>query len=675
MKLTKPVFCALPFFALFLNGQELPSGTVAGFDAAAIDKTVSPCTDFYQYSCGTWLKNNPIPPDQASWGRFGELAERNRAVLHTILEKASSTDGSRSPINKQIGDYYASCMDEAAIERKGIAALKPELERIAGLKTAAAVTAEIARLHNEGVDVFFGFSSGQDFKDSTSVIAQFDQAGLGLPERDYYMRDDAKSKEIRQKYVEHLHKMFVLLGKSEADALAAANSVMALETALAKGSQDVVTRRDPSKIYHKMTVAQMAKLAPSFDLTAYLKEVRAPKFETVNVAAPEFFAALERGLQPSEMASVKNYLTWHYLHSEAPLLPKAFVDENFDFYSKTLSGAKEQKARWKRCVAYTDNELGEALGRIYVEQTFGADGKERTLKMVHALEQSLGEDIKKLDWMTPETKTRALEKLAAITNKIGYPEKYRDYSSVKIVRGDALGNSQRASEFEFHRQLDKIGKPVDRLEWGMTPPTVNAYYDPQMNNVNFPAGILQPPFFDKALDDAVNFGAIGAVVGHELTHGFDDEGRQFDAKGNLSDWWTPKDADAFETRTQCIVDEYGGFVVNGDLKLNGKLTLGENTADNGGLRIAYAALMNSLAGKMPANRDGLTAQQRFFLGWGQVWCENGTEQQERLRAQTDPHSLDRYRVNGVVSNMPEFQQAFGCKAGDAMVRQKACRVW
>lgn len=649
-------------FAAACCGQELPSGTIAGFDPKAIDKSVNPCTDFYQYSCGTWLKDNPIPPDQAAWGRFSELAERNRTILKNILEKA--------PAGTQLGDYYASCMDENAIERKGIAALKPELDRIAALSTPAEITAEIARLHSEGVDAFFGFGSGQDFKDSTEVIAQLDQSGLGLPERDYYLKDDPKSKEIRQKYVEHLRKMFALLGTKDADAAAA--SVMALETALAKGSQDVVTRRDPSKIYHRMTVAEAAKLSPSFDWKAYFHDVRAPKFDVVNVVSPEFFGAFEAALKSPQL---KNYLTWHYVHAEAALLPKAVVDENFDFYGKTLTGSKELKARWKRCVAFTDNELGEALGRIYVEQTFGADGKERTLKMVHAIEQSLGADLQKLDWMTPETKVRAIEKLHAITNKIGYPEKWRDYSTVKIVRGDALGNSERASEFEFHRQLDKIGKPVDRLEWSMTPPTVNAYYDPQMNNINFPAGILQPPFFDKQMDDAVNFGAIGAVVGHELTHGFDDEGRQFDAKGNLRDWWTPKDADAFETRTQCIVDEYGGFVVDGDLKLNGKLTLGENTADNGGLRVAYAALMTSLAGKMPPKRDGLTAQQRFFLGWGQIWCENESKEIRRLQAQTNPHSLGSFRVNGTVSNSPEFAQAFGCKAGDAMVRPKACRVW
>ena len=666
MTITK-AFPLFVFLTAFGAAQELPSGTIAGFDAAALDKTVSPCTDFYQYSCGTWLKNNPVPADQSSWGRFSELAERNRSILHSILEKAAP--------GTQIGDYYASCMDEAAIERKGIAALKPELDRIAALKSAADVSAEIARLHNYGANVFFNFSSGQDFKDSTAVIAQVDQGGLGLPERDYYLRDDEKAKQTRDKYVEHVRRMFTLLGKTSAEATAAAASVMELETALAKASQDITTRRDPMKVYHKMTLAQMAKLSPAFNWNTYLKDISAPKFQVVNVAPPDYLAAFEKIIAGGSSSAVKNYLTWHYLHGEAPLLPKAFVDENFDFYSKTLSGTKEQKARWKRCVAFTDNELGEALGRIYVEQTFGADGKERTLKMVHALEQALGEDIQKLDWMTPETKKLALEKLAGITNKIGYPDKYRDYSSVKIVRGDALGNSERASQFEFHRQLAKIGQPVDRLEWAMTPPTVNAYYDPQMNNINFPAGILQPPFFDKSMDDAVNFGAIGAVVGHELTHGFDDEGRQFDVKGNLRDWWTPKDADAFQTRTQCIVDEYGGFSVDGELKLNGKLTLGENTADNGGLRIAYAALMTSLAGKMPAKRDDLTAQQRYFLAWGQIWCNNATVEVERLQVQTDPHSIDRFRVNGSVSNMPEFQQAFGCKVGDAMVRQKACRVW
>lgn len=654
--------------------QDLPAST-AGFDLHALDSSVSPCADFYQYSCGTWLKNNPIPADQSSWGRFSELAERNRAILRNILEKAAveSAPAVRNPIDKQIGDYYASCMDEAAIEKKGAGPLKAELDRIAAMQRLDLVP-EIARLHALGVDVFFNFSSGQDFKDSTEVIGQADQGGLGLPERDYYFKTDAESVATRQKYVAHLQKMFELMGNAH-DAAAKAKVAMTVETAIAKASQDVVTRRDPKKIYHRIGLDALQKLTPDLTWSRYLGDLHAPAIQSLNVVSPEFYQSLNAILKSTSMADIKTYLQWHYAHAEAPLLSKAFVDENFEFYSKALTGAKEQRPRWKRCVAFTDNELGEALGRRYVDETFGADGKDRTLKMVRALEQSLGEDIQKLDWMTPATKTKALEKLHAITNKIGYPEKWRDYSSVSIVRGDAMGNSERATKFEFARQVAKIGKPVDRLEWQMTPPTVNAYYDPQMNNINFPAGILQPPFFDKSLDDAVNFGAIGAVIGHELTHGFDDQGRQFDPQGNMNDWWSPKDADAFETRAQCFVDEYGGFTAVGDLKLNGKLTLGENTADNGGLRIAYMALMNTLGGKMPAKTDGFTAQQRFFLGWGQIWCDNARDEVKRLRAQTDPHSIDKERVNGTVSNMVEFQQAFGCKEGQAMVRPKACRVW
>jgi endothelin-converting enzyme/putative endopeptidase len=649
--------------------------STGGFDAKALDTAVNPCSNFYQYACGTWLKNNPIPSDQSAWGRFSELDQRNREVLKDILEIAAAGTESANATAKQMGDYYASCMDEKGIEAQGAKPLEAELARIRAVKDMAGLAEEVARLHAMGASPFFGFGSGQDFKDSTEVIAQADQSGLGLPERDYYFKTDAASVTTRQQYVAHVEKMFQLLGESPARAKAAAQAVMTIETALAKGSQDVVTRRDPKTQYHRMPLADFEKLDPRFDWAKYLARIQAPTFSTLNVVAPDFFKAMDGVLAATSMESLHDYLTWHYVHVEAHLLSTAFATENFNFYRKTLTGAKEQQPRWRRCVAYSDGDLGEALGKLFVERTFPPDAKARTLKMVNALEAALGQDIEKLDWMTPETKVKAMEKLHAITNKIGYPDHFRDYSSVKIVRGDLVGNSERATQFEFKRQLDKIGQPLDRLEWGMTPPTVNAYYDPQMNNINFPAGILQPPFFDAKLDDAVNFGAIGAVIGHELTHGFDDEGRQFDAQGNLKDWWTPKDADAFDTREQCLIDEYSNFKAVDDLKVNGKLTLGENTADNGGMRIAYMALMEVLGSRIPPKIDGFTAAQRFFLGWGQIWCENDRPELTRLLTQTNPHSPSEPRVNGVVSNMPQFKDAFGCKDGTPMVRAKACRVW
>jgi endothelin-converting enzyme/putative endopeptidase len=664
----RQVLIAGLLFAATLAAQSSP-----GFDAKALDTAVNPCANFYQYACGTWLKNNPIPNDQSSWGRFSELAESNREALRQILESAAAKPANATA--KQLGDYYASCMDEKGIEAEGAKPLQAELARIRAIQDMGGLAAEVARLHSTGTNVFFGFSSGQDFKDSNEVIAQADQGGLGLPERDYYLKTDAKSAETRQQYVAHVEKMFTLLGESPERAKAAADTVMKIETALAKGSQDIVTRRDPQTQYHRMPLADFEKLGPRFDWAKYLAGVSAPAFATLNVVAPDFFKAMDNILAEGNLVSIRDYLTWQYVHTEAHLLSSAFSQENFDFFRRKLTGAKEQQPRWKRCVAYADGDLGEALGKLYVEKTFPPDAKARTLKMVNALEASLGQDIEKLDWMTPATKVKALEKLHAITNKIGYPDRFRDYSSVKVVRGDSVGNSERASAFEFRRQLNKIGQPLDRQEWGMTPPTVNAYYDPQMNNINFPAGILQPPFFDRKLDDAVNFGAIGAVIGHELTHGFDDEGRQFDAHGNLSDWWTPKDADAFSTREQCIIDEYSKFTAVDELKVNGKLTLGENTADNGGLRIAYMALMEVLGNRMPPKIDGFTAAQRFFLGWGQIWCENDRDEASRLRAQTDPHAPAKTRVNGVVSNLPQFQAAFGCSEGQPMVSTKACRVW
>jgi endothelin-converting enzyme/putative endopeptidase len=507
------------------------------------------------------------------------------------------------------------------------------------------------------------------------VIAQADQGGLGLPERDYYFKDDAKSVELRKQYVEHVQKMLELLGEPPDRAAAGAQAILRFETGLAKGSLDVVSRRDPTQVYHKLTLHQLVSLNPAIDWSKYLAGVGAPKFDELNVAVPNFFRTLESLMVQTSLDDIKAYLRWQLVHSQAALLSAPFVNEDFHFFRQILAGAKELQPRWKRCVAAVDSDLGFALGEKYVEAAFGAEQKARTLHMVEAIEKALDADIHTLSWMTPATKEQALIKLRAVANKIGYPDKWRDYSSVKIVRGDALGNDQRATEFEMHRMLNKIGTATDRTEWLMTPPTVNAYYNPTENNINFPAGILQPPFFDRRLDDAVNYGAIGAVVGHELTHGFDDQGRQFDREGNLKDWWTPEDAKEFEKRAECFVQEYSKFMPIDDVHLNGKLTLGENTADNGGVRLAFMALMDSLNGKPRPKIDGLTPEQRFFLGWGQIWCQNVRPEMSRMMIQLDPHSPGRERVNGVLSNMPEFQQAYACKAGQPMVRQNACRVW
>ena len=646
-----------------------------GFDLSAIDRKANPCSDFYQYACGTWLKNNPIPADQASWGRFSELNERNRAILHEILEAAAKATVRNADMQK-VGDYYASCMDENGINAKGLGTLQIVLDRVNALTNTRDLAAEIGRLHRVGLNVLFNFGSGQDFKDSTAVIGQADQGGLGLPEKDYYFRDDPKAVETRKEYVAHVSRMLQLLGTSSGDALSQAETILRIETAIAKISLDVTTRRDPASVYHKMTVAQFKALSDSFDWTAYFKELGAPPLGDVNVASPDFFKGQEALIKTVPIDDWKVYLTFHLIHGQAASLPTKFSEENFAFYGKYLTGAQEQKARWKRCVAITDGDLGEALGKAYVDRTFGADGKQRTLELVGQIEKAMGQDLDKLTWMTPATKKRAQEKLRAVTNKIGYPDQWRDYSALTIVRGDAIGNSLRANEFEIHRQLEKIGKPVDRLEWQMTPPTVNAYYDPQMNNINFPAGILQPPFYDKQASAAINYGAIGAVIGHELTHGFDDQGRQFDQKGNFEDWWTASDNKAFDSRAECFVNQYSSYELPGGVHMNGKLTLGENTADNGGIRLAWIALMDSLAGKTLPKLEGFNEAQQFFLGFGQIWCTNDTVEVQRLQAQTDPHAIDRFRVNGTVSNMPEFQKAFGCKAGMPMVRGGgSCRVW
>jgi endothelin-converting enzyme/putative endopeptidase len=666
-----------PALLLLLSSSALLGQSQAprAFDITALDRGADPCVDFYQYACGTWMKNNPIPPDQASWRRFDELAERNRLVLRDILEKASANDPQRDPVTQKIGDFYAACMDESAIGRLGIDPIMADLASIAALPDKQALVDEVARLHLGGANVLFSFSSGADFKDSRMEIAQADQGGLGLPDRDYYLKQDPKSVELRQQYVAHVRKMFELLGEAPNRAAANAAVVMEIETELAKGSLTLEERRDPEKVYHKMSALALAGLTPSFAWAKYFTGVHAPLIGSLNVATPEFFKQMQAVIQRTGLDHWKIYLTWHLVHASAHLLSAPFVNANFEFYGRILTGAKELRPRWKRCVSFTDGDLGEALGQKYAERTFGAEDKQRTLKMVQALEKALGADIQQIAWMTPATRRKAIDKLHAIANKIGYPDKWRDYSSVRIVRGDALGNDRRASEFEFQREIRKIGQPVDRSEWGMTPPTVNAYYDPTENNINFPAGILQPPFYDAHADDAVNFGGIGAVIGHELTHGFDDEGRKFDGDGNLRDWWKPEDAQAYQQRSACLVNEYAGFTAVDNLKLNGKLTLGENTADNGGLRIALMALLNTLAGNSAPKIDGFTPQQRLFLGWGQIWCENSTGEERRLRALTNEHSPGRYRVNGVLENMPEFRKAFACRAGQPMAPETACRVW
>jgi putative endopeptidase len=646
-----------------------------GFSAVNMDTHANPCVDFYQYACGNWVADNPVPSDQSRWGRFDELEERNRAILRSILEKASVASAARDDNSQKIGDFYASCMDDGDIRRKGIEPLKPELDQIAAISNKAGIGPELVRLHRWGVGAFFNFYSAPDAKDASVNIAQADQGGLGLPDRDYYLKADAKSVTLRKQYQEHVQKMFQLLGEPPAKAAADAQAVVDIETGLAKGSLDRVARRDPVQTYHKLTEHELFSLSPFLDWPKYFEGMGAPPIQQLNVAVPNFFRALESVVVQTNLDDLKTYLRWQLVHASAGLLPDAFVNENFNFFGKVLTGADEIRPRWKRCVDLVDGDLGEALGRKYVEETFGAEGKARTLQMVHEIEAALGEDIRQLSWMTPATKKEAMVKLHAVANKIGYPDKWRDYSSVKIVRDDAIGDDQRATEFEVERQLKKIGKPVDHGEWSMTPPTVNAYYNPTENNINFPAGILQPPFYDNHMDDGVNYGGIGSVVGHELTHGFDDQGRQYDPQGNLRDWWTPEDLKEFLKREQCLVDEYSSFTPLDDVHLNGKLTLGENTADNGGVRLAYMALLHALAGKTPSKIDGFTEQQRFFLGWGQIWCQNVRPEESRMLAQVDPHSPGRYRVNGVLSNMPEFQQAFSCKIGQPMVRAPACHVW
>ncbi|MFZ0814410.1 MAG: M13 family metallopeptidase [Candidatus Sulfotelmatobacter sp.] len=678
MRVFRLLLVLLLFVAVSGFAQSAPARPAPGFSLDTIDKTVDPCVDFYQYACGNWIKNSQIPADESSWVSFVELRERNLDIEHEILEKAAAGGASRNPIDQKIGDLYGSCMDEKAVNAKGIAPIKPELDRIANVPDKSALIDEMAHLHVIGVPSLFNFYSASDLHNADQIIAYIDQGGLTLPDRDYYIKDDADKVEKRQMLVDYATQLFTLAGQNPQQAAHSAQTVLVIETLLAADSMDRTKRRDPKNRDHKMSRDQAEALGPNFYLNRYFTQAGAPYFTQLNVVNPDFFKQVNAVLEAEPLDALKTYVSWHVLNDAAPWLSQPFVDANFKLQQK-LTGQEEIKARWKRCVSLTDGELGEALGQRYVDVTFGPDGKQRMLKMVDALEKSLANDVQNLSWMSDETKKQAKVKLDAIRNKIGYPDVYRDYSSVVIKRDDLMGNVERADEFETKRVIGKIDKPLDRKEWGMTPPTVNAYYSGSFNEIVFPAGILQPPFFDKSMDDAVNFGGIGLVIGHELTHGFDDQGRKFDPQGNLHDWWTAQDGKEFEKRVSCVADEYSNFVAVDDVKLNGRLTLGENTADNGGARIALAALERMIAedktGKEGQSIDGFTPEQRFFLGFARVWCEKRRPELARTTVLTDPHSPGKYRVDGVVQNMPEFEKAWGCKAGQPMVAENACHVW
>lgn len=642
-----------------------------------MDRSVDPCVDFYHYACGGWIKKNPIPPDQARWDVYAKLTDDNERFLWGILVDAAKPVATRNLVETEIGDYFNACMDTGAIEKAGLAPLKREFDAIAALHSIRDLAPYLGHQHlaTAGDGMLFGFGSNQDFANSDQVIAFADAGGLGLPDRDYYTKTDAKSQEIRQKYVEHVQHMFELLGESPAAAKAHAQMVMSIETDLAKASLTRVEKRDPYKLFHKLTPAQLQALTPSFQWAAYFKASQVPDASVINVSEPQFFKEVQILLQAHKIDDWKTYLRWHLVHSKAPFLPAAFDNANFDFYSKYLRGLEQMPPRWKRCVRRVDGDIGEALGQVFVAKTFAPSTKQSALKMTEEVEAAMGSEIKQLPWMSEDTKQKALEKLHTIVNKIGYPDKWRDYSSIKITRDDYFGNVERATIFESRRELNKIGKPVDRTEWGMTPPTVNAYYDPQMNDINFPAGVLQPPLYDPKMDAAPNYGDTGATIGHELTHGFDDEGRQYDAKGNLKDWWTASDAEEFEKRASCVSDQYSQYTIVDDIKINGKLTLGEDLADLGGTWLAYLAWKADTKDEDLHPIDGFTPDQRFFIGMAQWACGDERPESKRMGAITNPHSPDEYRINGVVSNMPEFGKAFACKAGQPMVHQNACRVW
>jgi len=644
---------------------------------ASMDRSVDPCVDFYKYSCSAWIKDNPIPPDQSRWDVYGKLSADNERFLWGLLQEAAKPSANRSMVETEIGDFFNACMDESGIDKSGAAPLKSELDEIAALKAKSDLAAYLGKQHLAiyGDHMLFGFDSGQDYSDASRVIAFAEAGGLGLPDRDYYTKADAKSVETRQKYVEHVAKMLELLGEPAAQAKMHADMIMDIETQLAKASLTRVEQRDPHNLFHKMKPSQLQALTPTFRWADYFETAKVGDLSVINVSEPAFYKALEIVLKSHSLDDWKTYLRWHLVHAKAAYLSTPFVNANFDFYSKYLRGIEQMPPRWKRCVRQVDGDLGEALGQVFVAKTFGPDTKQRALTMTKQVETEMEREIQQLPWMSEETRKRAIQKLHMVVNKIGYPDKWRDYSSIKIARDDYYGNVERATIFESRRELNKIGKPVDRTEWQMTPPTVNAYYDPQMNDINFPAGVLQPPLFDPKSDDAPNYGNTGATMGHELTHAFDDEGRQFDGSGNLKDWWTKKDAQEFEQRAKCVSDQYSQYNVVDDIKLNGKLTLGEDLADLGGTLLAYLAWKDATKDQNLQPKDGLTPDQRFFVGAAQWACGSERPEVLRMNAITNPHSPLADRINGVVSNMPEFQKAFSCKVGQPMVHEHMCKIW
>jgi endothelin-converting enzyme/putative endopeptidase len=648
-----------------------------GLDPAAMDRSIDPCVDFYAYACGGWQRRNPIPADQSSWSVYAKTATENYQFLWGLLEAAAAKpDAERTPSERLVGDFFQACMDEKAVEAAGAGPIASDLVAIDALKSKAELARLVARLHMY-VDggMLFGFGSGQSFENSDEVVAWLSAGGLGLPDRDYYLKDDARSKEIRRAYVAHVEETLRLSGVSSKKAAEGARTVMRIETALAGASLTQVEKRDPRKLWHRTPTADLARGSRSFRWSDYLAATGAPATAWLNVTEPAFVAELDRQLAKESLAAWKTYLRWHLVRSRSPYLSTPFQKSSFGFYAATLRGAKELAPRWKRCVRWTDADLGEALGQVFVARVFPPSVKAEADTLVKLVQAAMAKRIDALDWMAPETKKAAHEKLASMKNKVGYPERWRDYSGVAVSRADFAGNVERATAFETRRQLAKIGKPVDRGEWEMTPPTVNAYYSQSMNDMNFPAGVLLPPLWDPRIDLAPGYGNTGGTVGHELVHGFDDEGRQFDAKGNLRDWWTEADGKEFEKRAQCVVDQYARYTVIDDVKVNSKLTLGEDLADLAGILLAWDAWKMATAGQKLEPRDGLAPEQRFFVGYAQWACANERPEDMRARAMTDPHSPPAWRVNGLMPNVPEFAKAFSCKAGQPMVQETVCRIW